>query len=151
MYDTYNLDQVPYGEWKSDQSNQCSSTRGQRQIEFPRGQSRTIYLPAERTGAVIGKNGRMKHLIKVGPKILRLQFDPENKCDFQEILIFDFSDVDFQELMSANILVSHFEKIVCMLIQHSFIGNNGQLCITGGAISPNVLKSPNLTYAISRF
>ena len=115
------------------------------------GQSRTIYLPAERTGAVIGKNGRMKHLIKVGPKILRLQFDPENKCDFQEILIFDFSDVDFQELMSANILVSHFEKIVCMLIQHSFIGNNGQLCITGGAISPNVLKSPNLTYAISRF
>ena len=69
MYDTYNLDQVPYGEWKSDQSNQCSSTRGQRQIEFPRGQSRTIYLPAERTGAVIGKNGRMKHLIKVGPKI----------------------------------------------------------------------------------
>jgi hypothetical protein len=33
--------------------------------EYPKGQSRTIYLPAERTGAVIGKNGRMKHLIKV--------------------------------------------------------------------------------------
>ncbi|CAG5089569.1 Oidioi.mRNA.OKI2018_I69.PAR.g12266.t1.cds [Oikopleura dioica] len=32
--------------------------------EYPKGQSRTIYLPAERTGAVIGKNGRMKHLIK---------------------------------------------------------------------------------------
>ena len=24
-----------------------------------------MFLPAERTGAVIGKNGRMKHLIKV--------------------------------------------------------------------------------------
>ena len=37
--------------------------------EYPKGQSRTIYLPAERTGAVIGKNGRMKHLIKVSSRL----------------------------------------------------------------------------------
>lgn len=67
MYDSYTLDQAPYGEWKAttDQTNSSHPPRSQKQPEFQRGQSRTIYLPAERTGAVIGKNGRMKHLIKV--------------------------------------------------------------------------------------
>lgn len=37
----------------------------QPQQDFSKGgHTRTMHLPAERTGAVIGKNGRMKHLIK---------------------------------------------------------------------------------------
>lgn len=54
-----------HGDWRkeSNSSNSNGSDRP-KQPEFQRGQSRTIYLPAERTGAVIGKNGRMKHLIK---------------------------------------------------------------------------------------
>ena len=70
MYDSYNLDQAPYGEWTNPQANVPPQSRSQRQPEFQRGQSRTIYLPAERTGAVIGKNGRMKHLIKVPTSVL---------------------------------------------------------------------------------
>jgi hypothetical protein len=50
----------------SSTSNGSTENRPSRpSSEYPKGQSRTIYLPAERTGAVIGKNGRMKHLIKV--------------------------------------------------------------------------------------
>ena len=75
----------PYQEWRSPEVSTVSQSSGPhsptqlnslnhqtsrvaqqpKQPEFQRGQSRTIYLPAERTGAVIGKNGRMKHLIKV--------------------------------------------------------------------------------------
>ena len=84
MLDQYtSADSAPYQEWGSPEvtptqnpqsptqlsslshNNNSRVVNQPKQPEFQRGQSRTIYLPAERTGAVIGKNGRMKHLIKV--------------------------------------------------------------------------------------
>ena len=84
MLDQYtSADSAPYQEWRSPEvtptqnpqsptqlsslshNNNSRVVNQPKQPEFQRGQSRTIYLPAERTGAVIGKNGRMKHLIKV--------------------------------------------------------------------------------------
>merc|ERR1711892_156922 len=44
---------------------ELAQIKQQPQQDFSKGgHTRTMHLPAERTGAVIGKNGRMKHLIK---------------------------------------------------------------------------------------
>lgn len=67
MYDSYSEVAKPYGDWQSEiRPERSSSSSSNSNKEFPKTQthSRTMFLPAERTGAVIGKNGRMKHLIK---------------------------------------------------------------------------------------
>lgn len=72
MYDSYSDVAKPYGDWQSDATGSVrperSSSSSSNSKEFSNTKtqthSRTMFLPAERTGAVIGKNGRMKHLIK---------------------------------------------------------------------------------------
>ena len=48
--------------------------------QYQKGCSKTIFLPAERTGAVIGKNGRMKHLIKVIYSIIYICSTDFRRC-----------------------------------------------------------------------